>query len=66
MKPYPARIYFQNRFFDVGILPKEVGFDLELSFNGSLTGEDYQKLRKYLIDEGYVDAAKKTLEQTTV
>lgn len=65
MKTYPARIYFQDRFFDVGIIPKDIGFDLELSFNGTLTGDDYQKLRKYLVDEGYVDAAKENLESKT-
>lgn len=63
MKTYTAKIFFQDRFFDVGILPKNVGFDLQLSFEGSLSGEDYQKLRKYLVDEGYVDAAKKEIHE---
>ena len=58
MKSYNIKVKFQNRYFDVGILPKDTGFDLELSFKGTLSGDDYQGLRNYLVEEGYVDAAK--------
>lgn len=61
MKSYNVKVKFKNRYFEVGILPKNSGFDLELSFNGSLSGDDYQGLRKYLVEEGYVDAAKEFL-----
>ena len=62
MQVYSTKIFFQDRHFDVEILPKQIGFDLHLSFENFLTGEDYQKLRKYLIDEGYVDAAQELLK----
>jgi len=61
MKAYNVKVKFKNRYFDVGILPKQSGFDLELSFKGALSGEDYQCLRKYLVEEGYVEAANKFL-----
>jgi len=57
MKAYYTKIEFKNRIFEIGIRPKDVGFDLELYFKGSLSGDDYQGLRNYLIEEGYVDAA---------
>lgn len=59
MKKYDTQIKFKNRNFKLNILPKDNdGFDLEMEFKGSLSGEDFQDLRKYLIDEGYVDAAR--------
>lgn len=59
MKKYAIQIKFKNRNFKLNILPKDNdGFDLEMEFKGSLSGEDFQDLRKYLVDEGYVDAAR--------
>lgn len=59
MKKYAINIKFKNRNFKLNILPKEKdGFDLEMEVKGSLSGEDFQDLRKYLLDEGYVDAAR--------
>jgi hypothetical protein len=63
MKKYAINIKFKNRNFKLNILPKENdGFDLEMEFKGSLSGEDFQDLRKYLLDEGYVDAARSWIE----
>jgi hypothetical protein len=59
MKEYAIHIKFKGRNFKLNILPKKHdGFDLEMEFKGSLSGEDFQDLRKYLVDEGYVDAAR--------
>jgi len=59
MKKYAIQIKFKNRHYKLNILPKNNdGFDLEMEFKGSLSGKDFQDLRKYLIDEGYVDAAR--------
>jgi hypothetical protein len=59
MKKYAINIKFKNRKFKLNILPKENdSFDLEMEFKGSLSGADFQELRKYLVDEGYVDAAR--------
>ena len=63
MKKYAVHIKFKNRNFKLNILPKDNdGFDLEMEFKGSLSGEDFTDLRKYLIDEGYVDAARSWVE----
>lgn len=63
MKKYATQIKFRNRNFKLNILPKDNdGFDLEMEFKGSLSGEDFQDLRKYLIAEGYVDCARNWAE----
>jgi hypothetical protein len=59
MKKYNIHIKFKNRNFKLNIFPKDNdGFDLEMEFKGPLSGEDFTDLRKYLVDEGYVDAAR--------
>jgi hypothetical protein len=59
VKKYAINIKFKNRNFKLNILPKgHDSFDLEMEVKGVLSGQDFQELRKYLIDEGYVDAAK--------
>ena len=59
MKKYAVQIKFRNRNFKLNILPKNgESFDLEMEFKGSLSGEEFQDLRKYLIAEGYVDVAR--------
>jgi hypothetical protein len=32
-------------------------YDVELRTESSITGDEFQKLKKYLEDEGYIDAA---------
>jgi hypothetical protein len=59
MKKYAIQIKFKGRNFKLNILPKDNGrFDLEMEVKGSVSGDEFQDLRKYLVDEGYVDAAR--------
>jgi hypothetical protein len=56
---YYTKIKFTNRNFGIYILTKEEEqFDLQIETKGSLCGDDFILLRKYLIEEGYVEAAK--------
>jgi hypothetical protein len=57
---YYTKIKFMNRNFGIYILTKnENQFDLQIETKGSLCGDDFILLRKYLIEEGYVDEARK-------
>jgi len=48
-----------NKNFGIYILTKdEDQFDLHIELKGSLCGDDFVLLRKYLIEEGYVEAAR--------
>jgi len=59
MPMYTTKLTFKGLSLEVGIQPVgSDGFDLEIRSRHSLSGEYFQALRKYLIDEGYVDAAK--------
>jgi hypothetical protein len=56
---YYTKIKFLNKNFGIHILTKEEDqFDLHIELKGSLCGDDFILLRKYLIEEGYVDAAR--------
>jgi len=56
---YYTKLKFKNRDFGIHILTKEKDqFDLHIELKGSLCGDDFILLRKYLIEEGYVEAAK--------
>lgn len=56
---YYTKLKFLNRDFIIYVLPKEEDqFDLQIEVKGSLSGDDFILLRKYLLDEGYVEAAK--------
>jgi hypothetical protein len=56
---YYTKLKFLNRDFKIYILTKEKNqFDLQVEVKGSLAGDDFILLRKYLLDEGYVEAAK--------
>ena len=56
---YYTKIKFLNRDFGIYILTKEGNeFDLQLEVKGSLCGDDYILLRRYLIVEGYVEEAR--------
>lgn len=59
MKQYCTKLTLNDKHYEVTILPnKSDGFDLEVVTKGSICGEEFQVLRKYLIEEGYIDAAK--------
>jgi hypothetical protein len=55
---YSTTLTFKKRQFQVFIKPYGEGFDLEIRTKKPLSGEDFQALKHYLIEEGYVDAAK--------
>jgi len=52
------KIKFNNRNFKVRIRPNGKKCDLDIETKGFFSGDDYQKLKKYLENEGYIDAAK--------
>lgn len=49
-----------NRNFGIYILTKGENneFDLQMEVKGSLCGDDFILLRRYLIEEGYVEEAR--------
>ena len=56
---YYTNITLDKRKYGVYILTKEDDqFDLQIEIKGRLCGDDFIKLRKYLIDEGYVEEAR--------
>jgi hypothetical protein len=60
---YTTKIKFDKRAFEVSIFPKGGGkYDLEIETKGSLCGDDYMRLKKYLEEEGYIDAAQEWLK----
>lgn len=55
---YYTQLTFKGRHFEIGICPvNDGGFDIEVRVKGSLSGDDFQALRKYLDDEGYLEVA---------
>ena len=60
---YFTKITFANKKFKVFIhvnKPKDekgYHYNVELQTKEVITGEEFQKLKKYLEDEGYIDAA---------
>lgn len=63
--PYTTQLTFKKKPFSVTIHPRpEDQFDVEIvGFKGSMSGEDWQALRHYLREEGYLDAAREFCEQ---
>ena len=61
---YNKKITFNNKQIEVIILinkPKNrqgYHYNIELITNERISGNEFQKLRKYLEDEGYVDEAE--------
>jgi len=56
---YTTKLTFKGIELKVGIQPVgSDGFDLEIRSKKSLSGDYFQALRNYLVEEGYVDAAK--------
>ena len=62
---YTTQLTFKKKPFSITIHPKsEDQFDVEIvGFNGSMSGEDWQALRHYLREEGYLEAAREFCEQ---
>lgn len=55
---YSVDLTFKKRKFRVFIKPYGEGFDLEIRTKKTLSGDDFQALKHYLIEEGYIDEAK--------
>lgn len=56
---YTVNLTFKNQRYEIGIIPhrKRENFDLHIKTNKALSGEDFQALKSYLIEEGYVSQA---------
>lgn len=56
---YNTKLTFKGRYFNVGIRPVgSDGYDIEVRVKGPLSGDDFQALRQYLDQEGYLEAAR--------
>ena len=53
-----TKIKFNGRNFKIRIRPQGNKYDIDIETKGYLSGDDYQKLKTYLENEGYIDAAK--------
>lgn len=52
------KLTFNGKVYEVDITPvSETGYEIELFTKEKITGDEFQKLRQYLIDEGYVEKA---------
>jgi hypothetical protein len=57
---YYTKLTFKGRSFDIGIKPVDYdGYDIEVRVKGQLSGDDFQALRRYLDNEGYLEMARK-------
>lgn len=63
-RPYKANLKFNGKQFEVIIHMHpdkhedgEYHYDIELFTQDKISGDEFQKLRKYLKDEGYIEAA---------
>ena len=65
MQTYQIHITFNKKKFTIKIVinrideedEKRYHYNLEIMTKEQLSGNEFQKLRKYLEDEGYIDAA---------
>jgi hypothetical protein len=56
---YYTKLTFKERYFDIGIRPVgSDGYDIEVRVKGQLSGDDFQALKQYLDNEGYLEAAR--------
>jgi hypothetical protein len=61
---YTANIKFNKKHFTVTILPKANNkYDMEIVTKSGFSGNEYMALKKYLEEEGYVEAARKWMSQ---
>lgn len=61
---YKTSLTFNNKFFTVFVTINDheeddgdYHYNLELRTKEKISGDEFQKLKKYLEDEGYIDAA---------
>jgi hypothetical protein len=64
IRPYKLAIDFNRKKFvifvqinKIGDTKEEYHYNLELRTKHKLSGNEFQKLKKYLEDEGYIDEA---------
>jgi hypothetical protein len=55
---YTTKITLNKKKFTVGIILNGQGYDLEIETKSPLSGNEFQVLKRYLEDEGYIDAAR--------
>jgi len=60
MSTYYTKLQFKGKYMEVGIKPLDTdGYDIELRSKERISGDEFQALRHYLEEEGYLDAARK-------
>ena len=57
-KDYYTRIRFKDKHYEVRLIPHGDAFDIEIASKSRISGDEFQSLKKYLDDEGYVEAAR--------
>jgi hypothetical protein len=70
MLPYKVDITFNKKKYSVKIIldrivNSEVQCDYEIFTEDRMSGDEFQKLKAYLINEGYVDEAYERYEKFT-
>lgn len=59
MEIYYTKLKFKGKYMEVGIKPLNTdGYDIELRSKSRISGDEFQALRHYLEEEGYLDAAR--------
>ena len=56
-KDFYTRIRFKNKHYEIRLIPNKEGFDIELKCTSKISGNEFQALKNYLIEEGYFEAA---------
>jgi hypothetical protein len=57
-KDYYTRIRFKDKYYEICLIPRGEGFDIEIACRSRISGDEFQALKKYLDDEGYFEAAR--------
>lgn len=56
---YYTKLKFKGKNLEIGIRPVgSDGYDIELRSKERISGDEFQTLRKYLEEEGYLEAAR--------
>jgi len=63
IRPFKTELTFNKKKFIIFIKindlesEEEYHYDIEIRVKERITGDEFQKLKKYLEDEGYIDSA---------
>jgi hypothetical protein len=70
--PYKVNISFNKKDFTIFIIINRISesedeyhYDMEIRTKHRISGDEFQKLKKYLENEGYIDSAIKYYEKYT-